>query len=216
MKNYHLSSFKYLILIIFSIISSLCIQNTWAKDEQAVTKKSQATHQYYKVEAWILNRRLDDWEMKNNKPVKRYISNNKKNNDYFQVKAIENQPAFIKTQEQEDRYQISDSHSAFLPKQSRKTLLSGYHFKIKSKSNSQVEIHYAANNQTRKNQQTTQITRVASAVVANLNHWILVASHGGSQNNSSNSSSKHYTTSSKRNNKQWHYLRVSEINSNNN
>lgn len=189
------------------------------------------TQDEFLVELKILNRKLDQWEMRpnqaNNDPFAKgsnhYTTNNNDHN--LQLRLMANTQGFIKTAETFPKTQINQQYDAFLPKTIQGSVSSGFLVTLSqaieppaNNSAQSIDNHpsrsvnisiiahtqqKAGIEQQRSNQQSTR-----SQFTARLGDWTLIAA---TQQEESNNSTRYTTNNTQNTNKRWFYLRVRAI-----
>ncbi len=199
----------------------LIIQSTpeeYKKIQQLLTLLDKKPAQYL-AEVRIINRKLDDKELKQTQltinqhstdiKIKRYRTQDNKGGDRrFTLRITENNQGFVNTGESFPTHRLVQHYNSFIPKTIHKEVTSGFYIKISQLPEDKVRIAINAQSQSRKLDQSIKQSSTDSLIVGKKDSWILLASTGN--NDSSNGKNK-YSTRNNHSNKQWYYLRVNEL-----
>ncbi|MCW8879120.1 MAG: hypothetical protein OQJ89_06500 [Kangiellaceae bacterium] len=168
------------------------------------------------IEVRVLDRRLDDWEMKgaqlkvsgnsSSAKITRYQTNgHSKIDSVYRLKTMEGYQGFVTTGEAFPTHNLVKHYDSFVPQTKYKNAKSGFYVTANQLPSQQFRVAINAQQQKRGNGNVIKQSQTANQFTVNEGHWVLIASTGES---SSNRSSNKYRVASSNNTKRWFYLRV--------
>ena len=210
-----------------SVISSkdnkLFIQSTQAEYNKILSmlKMLDKKPGEFFVEVKILNRKLDDWEVKGARivasgrqvegKITRYQSSDSRDNEKrFSLRLTEGYQGFVNTGESFVTNQLVNHYGSFIPQTSNKKVSSGFYVTVHNANDTQVRVAVSAQAQNRKtkNSQTIDHSAATSFINGTKGHWLLLATTNEAQ---AQTNSRRYKTQSSSSDKRWYYLRVNDL-----
>lgn len=204
--------------------NNLLIVNGSKQDNEKVTRLLQlfdvATRQY-KIEVRILDhpmKRITDSQtvitrserLEEIKVIRYQLQSTDRNNHFYEIRALENQQAFVSTGESFPDNQIQDQYSQLLPSTGKTNIANGFYIIVTAQGEQQILISVSAQQQTRQYRygQTIASSSTSTKARATIDQWALVAS---TSRDSQLNNTKRYRTSSLKAKQRWYYVRVNEV-----
>ena len=168
------------------------------------------------IEVRVLDRKLDNWEMKgaqlkisgssSSAKVTRYqTSGRSKHDSVYRLKTMEGYQGFVSTGEAFPTHNLVKHYDSFVPTTKYKNAKSGFYVTAQQLPSQQFRVAINTQQQTRGNGNVIKQSGAANQFTVNEGHWVLIASTGET---ASNRSSNNYRVASSNNEKRWFYLRV--------